>query len=639
MSVSALVSVGVQAMRASYSALQTTSHNIANASVEGYSRQTVNLETARAKYTGSGFFGLGVNVSTTTRAHDSFLTRETATAASQAAMDSSRAEQLSRLEGVFPIGEAGLGYASMQFLNAMVDVAARPQDLSAREVVMARGRELASGFSAASSQLDALQRGVTQDLQNSVGSVNEIARRIAQTNGEIAAAVGVGHSPNDLMDERDRLVRQLSNFLQVTTVEAPDGTLGVFIAGGQKIVLGEEASTLAVVADPQDTSRSALAITEGQSLRVLPPSLLAGGSIAGLLNFQTQDLARANNLVGMMARSLADRVNEQQALGLDLLGRQGRDLFSVGPPRVLPVPGNNPATADPQLTIVDAQALQASDYELRVDPNAAGRYIITRLSDGQRWDNVASAQVIDGVRIDLAAPLPSSGDRFILQPVARAAAGMTMQLARPEELAAASMLTASTRADNRGTLSFLSLSLLQPSASAPPSSTLTFTGAAASPAGALDYSWTENGVTTTGTWVSGQPLVLGGRLSLDLRGVPAAGDVLDVSPTLNPGANNGNAMALAGLREERFIGGNNVTEAYAGIIGDIGVRVQGAQTASRISGGVLSASEQRRSAQAGVNLDEEAAHLVHQQQQYQAAAKVLQVAQSVFDTLLDVANT
>ena len=85
------------------------------------------------------------------------------------------------------------------------------------------------------------------------------------------------------------------------------------------------------------------------------------------------------------------------------------------------------------------------------------------------------------------------------------------------------------------------------------------------------------------------------------------------------------------------MGGNSVTEAYAGMIGDIGVRVQGSQTASRISAGVLAASEQRRTAQAGVNLDEEAAHLVHQQQ-YQAAAKVLQVAQSVFDTLLDMAG-
>jgi flagellar hook-associated protein 1 FlgK len=637
MSVSALVSVGVQAMKASYSALQTTSHNIANASVEGYSRQSVALETARSKYSGAGFFGLGVNVATTTRAHDAFLARETATAASQSAMDASRAEQLTRLESVFPIGEAGLGYKSMQFLNAMIDVAARPQDLSGREVVLARARELAAGFASASSQLDALQRGVTQDLENSVAAVNELSVRLAQANGEIAAALGAGHAPNDLLDERDRLVRQLSGYLQVTTVQAPDGTLGVFVAGGQRIVLGEEASKLAVVADPSDTSRSALAIVEGQGQRVLPPSLLAGGSIAGLLNFQTQDLARANNLIGHMARSIADRVNEQQSYGLDLLGRQGKDIFSVGAPRVLPVPGNNPATAAPQLTVVDAQVLQAADYELQVDPSAPGQYMVTRLTDGQRWSGVSSGRVIDGMRIDLPAPAPSNGDRFILQPVARAAAGMSMNLARPEELAAAAPLVASVRPENKGTMTFASLSMLVPLNGPAPNSTLTFTGAAASPAGALNYAWTENGTTYNGTWVAGQPLVLDGRLSLDLRGVPAVGDRLELGPTLNPSANNGNAMALANLREERFVGGNSVTEAYAGMIGDIGVRVQGSQTASRISAGVLAASEQRRTAQAGVNLDEEAAHLVHQQQQYQAAAKVLQVAQSVFDTLLDMA--
>lgn len=637
MSVSALVSVGVQAMQASYASLQTTSHNIANASVEGYSRQSVNLETARSKYTGAGFFGLGVSVTTTSRAHDEFLTRETSTAAAQAAMDATRAEQLSRLESVFPLGESGLGNTTTQFLNAMVDVAARPQDLSAREVVLARGRELALTFNSAASQLDALQRGVTQDLQASVGTVNELAAKLAQANGEIAAGWSAGHAPNDLLDERDRLVRQLSNFLQVSTVQAPDGTLGVFIAGGQKIVLGEEAEQLAVVPDPSDTSRSALAIMEGREPRVLPPSLLAGGSLAGLLTFQTQDLARANNLIGHYARSIVDRVNDQQSKGLDLFGRAGSPVFTAGDPRVLPVPGKNPATADPILTIVDSQALQASDYELSVDAASPGKYIVTRVLDGRRWDNVSSGAVIDGLRIDLPAPAPGGADRFILQPVARAAAGMNMVLARPEEFAAAAPVVASTGAANRGTLTFNSLSSLVPITSTPQPITLSFTGPVAGSPGTIGYTWTEAGVTQSATWVAGQPLVVDGRISLDLKGVPAVGDVLQLSPTLNPGANNGNAMAMSTLRDERFVLGNTVTEAYAGMIGDIGVRVQGSQTASRISTGVLASAEQRRSGKVGVNLDEEAAHLVHQQQQYQAAAKVLQVAQSVFDTLLDVA--
>ena len=349
-------------------------------------------------------------------------------------------------------------------------------------------------------------------------------------------------------------------------------------------------------------------------------------------------MARANNLVGHYARSIADRVNDQQSKGLDLFARPGSPVFTAGDPRVLPVPGKNPATADPVLTIVDSLALQASDYELRVDPSAPGQYVVTRLLDGRQWGAVSSGAVIDGLRIDLPAPAPSGADRFILQPVARAAAGMEMVLARPEEFAAAAPVVASTGAANRGTLSFNSLSSLVPIAANPQPITLTFTGPVVGGApGSVGYDWTENGVTQSAVWVSGQPLVVDGRLSLDLKGVPELGDVLQLSPTLNPGANNGNAMAMATLRDERFVLGNTVTEAYAGMIGDIGVRVQGAQTASRISTGVLASAEQRRSGKVGVNLDEEAAHLVHQQQQYQAAAKVLQVAQSVFDTLLDVA--
>ena len=110
----------------------------------GYSRQSVELETAFSQQTGTGFFGKGVNVATVTRAHSDFLTREAALAGSLAAGDAARSSQLSQLENVFRLGEAGLGYAAQQMFNAFVDVANRPQDSSARQSVLARIGELAS---------------------------------------------------------------------------------------------------------------------------------------------------------------------------------------------------------------------------------------------------------------------------------------------------------------------------------------------------------------------------------------------------------------------------------------------------------------------------------------------------------------
>ena len=111
-----------------------------------------------------------------------------------------------------------------------------------------------------------------------------------------------------------------------------------------------------------------------------------------------------------------------------------------------------------------------------------------------------------------------------------------------------------------------------------------------------------------------------------------------MAQTAFPASNNGNALALAALRDERLVGGQTVTDAYASAMAGIGVRVQTARSAAEISQGVAASAEARRSSQAGVNLDEEAARLLQFQQSYQAAAKVLQVAQSLFDTLLQTAG-
>ncbi len=120
-----------------------------------------------------------------------------------------------------------------------------------------------------------------------------------------------------------------------------------------------------------------------------------------------------------------------------------------------------------------------------------------------------------------------------------------------------------------------------------------------------------------------------------------AGDAFVISATTQTQQNNGNALALAALADTAFVGrsgsgegGLTITDAYALGITDIGTRVQGAATASEISAAVASQTQLRRTAVDGVNLDEEAARLIQSQQAYQASAKVLQVAQSIFDTLL-----
>jgi flagellar hook-associated protein 1 FlgK len=642
MSAGALLSIGVRALSASYAALQTTGHNIANANVEGYSRQRVELQTAQGQFSGAGFFGKGVDVATVSRAHDEYLVREAALSRSQAAGDAARASQLDRLEAVFPPGEEGLGYAAGQLLNAMADLASRPQDSATRQVVLQRALEMAQRFGQAGEQIDALQAGVAQDLAVAVQQVNQLTQRIALVNDQIARASGTAQPPNDLLDERDRLVSQLSELVQVSTVPAEDGTLAVFMASGQRLVLGKQATELALVADEFDASRLSVAVVDGAQKRPLPSSLVAGGTLGGLLRFQNEDLVDARSALGRMVAAVATRLNEQQALGLDLRNPPGTGapLFAFGAPVAAPsqnnardVSGN--LIGNVALTIADASQLQASEYELRPDPATAGQFQLTRLSDGL-VRSIASGDTVDGLTITVSNA--AAGDRFLLQPVARAALSMRRVLEDPRGLAAASPVQATVGVANTGTATVSSLAVVNPTIDPDRSATITFTSATG------DYAWelrdrVSNALIASGTgaWSAGQPIALNG-FELQLAGVPASGDTFNVVRTAYPEMSNGNALALAALRDESFVDGATVTDAYASLMAEVGVRVQGARGAAEISAATASRAAQRVTETSGVNLDEEAARLLQYQQSYQAAARVLQVAQAVFDTLLEVAR-
>ncbi len=662
MGVSTLFSLATRAMAAQQAALQATGHNIANANVAGYSRQQAEFSTATGQYTGAGFFGKGVDVETISRSHNAFLSREAAITRAAASMDEARLAQLQLLERVFPGGERGLGHASLQFLNAISDLASRPADIASRQVVLASAQELASRFSAAQGQLDTLQKGVAEDLRISVASINTLTKSIADTNEKIASLRSLGQPPNDLLDERDRLLSELSGHIQVTTLLAEDGTMGIFAAGGQRLVLGNRAQALAVRPDERDGSRAALAVVDNGVARVLPADSLGGGRVAGLLQFQNQDLVDARNALGQMAAAIAGAVNQQQRLGMNLHDPAGsippRDLFTVGAPQAVPAASNAKDAsgnylARISLTVTSPSELMASDYDFKSDPALPpGSYRLTRLSDGL-VRTVTSGDQVDGFRIDVGAPAPTASDRFLLQPVGQAGL-MRSVLSDPRDLAAASPLTATVGAANTGTAAVSAFRITDPAVDPQNRATITFTDDLGAYAWELRDRSTNALVSSgTGTWVAGQPIPAGtgpdiNGFRLELSGVPRAGDTLTVDKTPFPEANNGNALALAALRDMRLVGqvrdasgvlggGATTTDAYAAAMTDVGVRVQGAQSLSSISDALASQAERSRSSADGVNLDEEAARLIEFQQSYQAAAKILQVAQSLFDTLLQAA--
>jgi flagellar hook-associated protein 1 FlgK len=358
---------------------------------------------------------------------------------------------------------------------------------------------------------------------------------------------------------------------------------------------------------------------------------------------------------------VAGNVNQQQALGLD--GSQppatGAPLLTVGGPQVLPA-NTNTGGSTVSISVTEPTELQASDYELFRDPALpAGSYTLTRLSDGTS-QTVTNGAIVDGFQINVGAPAPAANDRFLLQPVSAAARNAALALENTRGIAAASPVAATFDVDNIGTASVSSLSATAVNAAAAPlTATITFTNDSGA------YNWELRDASNalvrsgTGTWTSGQPIRSDAWApatpaqrydwSLELNGVPRSGDVLTVGNTPFPASDNGNAKAMMALRDAGLVGqttlasgtvvpGASVTDAYANMLSEIGVRVQGAELSARQSASIADQADANLSAKVGVNLDEEAARLIQFQQSYQAAAKMLQVAQSLFDTLLQTAG-
>ncbi len=648
-----ILALSTRAMLANTAMLQTVSHNISNANTAGYSRQSVELATEGGQFTGAGFFGRGVRIQDVSRASDQFLTRQANVNLSAASADQTRLDKLKQLEKIFQTGESGVGYSASQMLNAFVDVANQPQDLSARQVALARAQDLVSRINSAGTQLADLQSGVFADLKTTVNEINDYAKQIADINQKIALTKGAGHDPNDLLDTRDELVKQLNTKIQVSTVASDDGTLSVFMGGGQRLVLGNQAEKLTVEVDNYDATTGRLAMTTPSGNSRLDPSMITGGSLKGLLQAQDQDIPNARNQLGQMAAALSWRVNQQQSFGLDLgsPASAGANIFSVGQPAVLPSRFNSSSLTTPPvtLTVTDGRELQASDYLMEDDPASPGTYKVTRLSDNTVFSNVTDGTQIDGLTVGITGAIPA-GDKFVLRPVGNAATSMSRVLDKPAGIAAASPVTGTVNAANKGTATIGSLSVVaQPTTTPYNDVQIQFTDNV----GGYTLTDATAGVSITGTWQAGTPISYNGW-QLSLNGVPAKDDQLQVSATQYPGSNNGNALTMLGIRDEDIVGrqrmvnnpldptddvvnpGASITTAYSQLIGNVGVTVQSATTSADISSKLSSDSETLLQNKTGVNLDEEAAKMIQYQQNYQAAAKILQVAQSTFTTLLGI---
>jgi flagellar hook-associated protein 1 FlgK len=650
-----ILNIGTQALQANQLALQTIGNNIANVNTAGYSRQSVVMSTVAGQFSGAGYIGKGVNIQTIQRNYDQFLTRQSTLATSTQSADATRSDYLTQLGNIFQGGADGIGQSINDMLNSMSDVASTPTDITARTVVLTRVDETTRRLRDASQSLDDLQTGITQALGEKISTVNTLAQKIADVNGQIALAKGTGQPPNDLLDKRDQLIHELNQYVQTTSVPADDGTVGVYIGGSQSLVLGSAASKLALSPtkdDFGDPQQNKLVVTRDGLSVTMDENVLAGGKISGLLRFQNNDLVEGRNLLGRLTTSVTTTLNAQHQLGLDLNGNVGQDLFTqvdinnVSPSKL------NSSAASLQLHISTASdaisQFVASNYQVAVlSPNQVA---ITRMSDGstRSFDLTAAPTPanptpaepnFDGLTLT-GLGSAAVGDRFLLKPFSTAANNIAREFSTPSALAVASPIVGKMGSSNTGSLQLASLS-----AGVNPPLNLPVIVAFDTTSKPTKYSL--NGVGSF-TYTSGVPITSGdspATFTLTLQGAPQNGDTFTVQDINHTGLdakstseaiklNGGNATNMMNLRDVAMFDGAVMSDGYAGLISQIGIRSQSANYSATVSTNIATNAEKDRTGIAGVNLDEEAAKLIQYQQAYQAAAKMIQTAQSIFDTLI-----
>jgi flagellar hook-associated protein 1 len=626
-----MLATGVSGLIAFQRALDTTSHNIANASTDGYSRQQVDLVSNPADPNGSGWVGTGVNIATVRRLYDSAI-------AGQANIASSGFQQLdtfstyaSRVDNLFSDTTSGLSTTLQNFMNAVQAVADSPANISSRQVLLSQAQTLTDRLKGFDTSLRGMDSQIGAQLNSEAITITTTARSIASLNQQIVTAVGTtGQPPNDLMDQRDKLIKDLSTHVSTSTVTQSDGSVNVFIGSGQALVMGVSSARLGVASDEYSRTGTRLMLTNG-GLSTDVTGAITGGTVGGLLQFRSQMLDPARNAIGQAAVTLATLVNQQQAAGLDLQGGIGGAMFAVGGVNVLPSTLNT-GNSSLAVTRSSSSGLTAADYQMSYNGSA---WQMVRTDTGAAValagaGTAASPFTADGLSI-IVSGAPQAGDRFLVQPTATAANSMSVVITQPEKVAAAAPLLTSANAANTGSGSIDAGSVPSTAAWVRGSYTLSFTAA-----NAWQATNAAGTVVASGAYTAGNPIAFNG-VQVTVSGAPATGDSFLVKDNAGGTGDNRNALKIAALLNAPVLAGGTVSlnDAVGRLIGDVGVQTSQAQTGRDAQQIVLTDSQSALGNVSGVNLDEEAANLIRFQQAYQAAAKVVSVANSLFQTLLD----
>ena len=671
-----LINIGMSGLGAAQSGMYTLGNNIANADVESYSRQQNVQKTKGGQQVGQVFIGSGTTLADVRRVYNAFLENQLRSTTSLSSDASSYLNQITPLDTALSSSDTGITAALKSFFSAMQDAAAKPTEDASRQLLLTSAQSLAKRFNTLSAQLNQQNSDINANMASMADQVNNLTKTIAELNDQISRVSSISGQPNDLLDQRDGAVRELSKLIGTDVVER-EGNYDIYLKNGQALVLGKTTQTLGVEPSATDPTRMSLILNRG-STKMDITSSASGGELGGLIRYRKETLDPALNELGRVALVVADAINSQLAQGIDKNGEFGATLFgdinsaAAISQRSIAKTGNSAGSGNLDVTIKDSGKLSTSDYQVTF--TSATGYSVRKLPEGTDMGSFDLSDtpppVIDGFTLSLNGGGLSAGDSFKITPTRNAAAGIDTVLTDPKRLALASPLTATSGSGNKGTgvitqptltsemdiYDAAQRSQLQTGLKYSTPVKLVFGDDTSSPQAykIYDAKGTEIG---SGTIVPGQenklqlsvPMVdgsgnpLGGNFTFEMSvsGAPKNGDSYTVALAGAGSADNRNAQSVIDLQTKSTVEvgadgkGISLTDAYAKLVSNVGGKAGQAQMDSDATTALHTSALDSRNGLSGVSIDEETGNLIKFQQYYTASSQIIKAAQETFATLIN----
>ncbi|QPL46313.1 flagellar hook-associated protein FlgK [Halomonas sp. A40-4] len=642
-----MFSVGLSGLNAAQNALNTTSNNISNVYTPGYNREITKLGESSAGTS-------GVQVNDIERQFNQYVAEQLNSAKTQSSALETYYNQVTQIDNLLADRDAGLAPLMQNFFSSLEDLASSPSDPAARQGVLGNAETLSAQFRSFDSYLQDMQTNINSQLKDEVTQINNTTEQVAGLNKEIALArARTGEAPNSLLNQRDKLVSDLNERMDLRLNIQDGKTYNVSLPNGQPLVTGTNSFQLETMEADYDPQRTVIGYRDGGgNLSQLDEDVVTGGSLGGLMNFRQETLDKTQNQIGQLAVSLSSAMNEQHKQGVDLNGEQGENFFNIRAPQTYGYESNSDATiTSAEFDASRADELRATDYTVSFD---GANPVVTRNDNGQEvefdqdaWNDDEQLK-FGGITIEFSdTPAPVDGDQFEIQPVRRAGAGMEANISDLDKIAAGSF-----EFEQAGTMAISDLRVTGDNA------LTNSTGEQ------LEFDLAGGELTIDGftgnVLVNGEERALNaGVVQTDATGGTAAtfsdGDEITVDgvsfviddagtdstltlsqATANTGDNR-NALAMQDLQSQNVVGGSaTVSGAYGSMVSDVGNRTNITEVNLDARQGLTDQLTAVQQSESGVNLDEEAANLIRYQQFYQANARVIDTAGTIMDTILNL---